>query len=210
MDKTWLIKALAEKATNVHKIRHYAVLIPLIEIEDKWHIVYEVRSEEISQGGEVSFPGGRIEEGETGWLSAVRETNEELGIDFLDIIYLGESDYYENESIRISCYVGYLKNNDWKNYPYSKTEVKELFTVPVETLTFSEPKTYYLKGHIDEALNPDFPFSLIKGGKEYNWRGMNREVLFYELGEKYPLIWGVTACLTYSFIKKIKKFIKKA
>lgn len=208
MEKMWLIKALGEEATNVHKIRRYAVLIPLIEKDGDWSIVYEVRSEEISQGGEVSFPGGRIEEGETGWLSAIRETKEELGIDYLDIIYLGESDYYENESIRISCYVGYIKDNDWENYAYSKSEVKKLFTVPLETLKKAEPISYYLKGRIDEALNPDFPFELIRGGKEYNWRGMNREVLFYQLGENYPLIWGVTASLTHSFIKKLKKFGK--
>ena len=45
----------------------YAVLLPLIyDVKtDKYQILYQVRSEHISQPGEVSFPGGRVEEGET-------------------------------------------------------------------------------------------------------------------------------------------------
>ena len=39
----------------------YAVLLPLIyDVKtDKYQILYQVRSEHISQPGEVSFPGGR-------------------------------------------------------------------------------------------------------------------------------------------------------
>ncbi|HMA60291.1 MAG TPA: NUDIX domain-containing protein, partial [Halanaerobiales bacterium] len=56
----------------------YAVLVPMLRLEDKLHLIYEIRSEEIgTQPGEVSFPGGRIEEGETAREAAVRETEEE-------------------------------------------------------------------------------------------------------------------------------------
>jgi len=47
------------------KIRNYAVLIPIIEVDGKDHILFEVRSQNITQPGEVSFPGGRVEMGET-------------------------------------------------------------------------------------------------------------------------------------------------
>lgn len=42
--------------------RRYAVLLPLIyDVKtDKYQILYQVRSEHISQPGEVSFPGGRV------------------------------------------------------------------------------------------------------------------------------------------------------
>ena len=41
--------------------RRYAVLCPLVEQEDGLHFLYEVRSRTLSQGGEVCFPGGRME-----------------------------------------------------------------------------------------------------------------------------------------------------
>ena len=39
-----------------------------------------MRSEHISQPGEISFPGGRVEDGETFQEAAIRETCEELNL----------------------------------------------------------------------------------------------------------------------------------
>ena len=58
--------------------RKNAVLIPLVEKEGEWSILFEVRQTGIRQGGEICFPGGRIEEHETVEEAAVRETSEEL------------------------------------------------------------------------------------------------------------------------------------
>ena len=59
-----------------------AVLIPLIQKDDGYHILFEVRSKKLQhQPGEVCFPGGRVEERETTLEAAVRETKEELLID---------------------------------------------------------------------------------------------------------------------------------
>ena len=58
--------------------RRNAVLIPLVEKEGELHILFEVRQAGIRQGGEICFPGGMIEEGETAEEAAVRETAEEL------------------------------------------------------------------------------------------------------------------------------------
>ena len=38
----------------------FAVVLPLLERDGEMHILFEVRSPGISQGGEVCFPGGRI------------------------------------------------------------------------------------------------------------------------------------------------------
>ena len=61
----------------------YAVLLPLLynEKNEKYQVLYQVRSEHISQPGEVSFPGGHAEDGETFQEAAIRETCEELNID---------------------------------------------------------------------------------------------------------------------------------
>ena len=58
--------------------RKNAVLIPLVEKQGEWSILVEVRQTGIRQGGEICFPGGRIEEHETAEEAAVRETSEEL------------------------------------------------------------------------------------------------------------------------------------
>ena len=42
-----------------------AVLVPLVEKDGVWHLLYEVRSSTIRQGGEVCFPGGHREAGES-------------------------------------------------------------------------------------------------------------------------------------------------
>ena len=47
----------------------------LVEIEKEWHVVFEVRAHTMrQQPGEISFPGGRLEKGETPAEAAVRET----------------------------------------------------------------------------------------------------------------------------------------
>ena len=85
------IKSYSPKPIGEEKA--YAVLLPLITIDNEWHVLYEVRSETISQPGEVSFPGGRIEAGESPQEAAVRETHEELNIPTEAITVLGEIDY---------------------------------------------------------------------------------------------------------------------
>ena len=60
---------------------HYAVLVPLVEWQGRTHVLFEVRADTLRrQPGEVCFPGGRMEPGESPTECAFRETWEELGI----------------------------------------------------------------------------------------------------------------------------------
>ena len=59
----------------MEKMAEFAVLIPLINNKGKWELIYELRAMNMkSQPGEVSFPGGRLENGETFQEAAIRET----------------------------------------------------------------------------------------------------------------------------------------
>ena len=78
--------------------RRYAVLCPLVEREDGLHFLYEVRSRTLSQGGEVCFPGGRMEPGESPEECALRETEEELAIPAREITLLGTPDFISNQA----------------------------------------------------------------------------------------------------------------
>lgn len=78
--------------------KRYAVFLPLILVNDDWHVLYEVRSQHISQPGEVSFPGGQVENQETLQEAAIRETVEELTVDASQIQLWGEIDYLVQSS----------------------------------------------------------------------------------------------------------------
>ena len=59
----------------------YAVLVPLVEGPEGLSLLFEVRAATLAtQPGEVCFPGGRVEPGETPRECALRETAEELSI----------------------------------------------------------------------------------------------------------------------------------
>jgi 8-oxo-dGTP pyrophosphatase MutT (NUDIX family) len=62
--------------------REAAVLVPLFEELGETRVVLTRRSSKLrSHTGEVSFPGGRLEPGEEPLMAALREANEEVGID---------------------------------------------------------------------------------------------------------------------------------
>ena len=75
----------------------YAVLCPLLEQPDGVHLLFEVRAAQLRQGGEVCFPGGRLESQETPAECALRETEEELSIPRSQIQLLGAPDFICNQ-----------------------------------------------------------------------------------------------------------------
>ena len=141
--------------------RRYAVLLPLIyDVKtDKYQILYQVRSEHISQPGEVSFPGGRVENGETFQEAAIRETCEELNLvpDQIDI--WGELDYLIHQGRTIHCFVGKINIENWEHI-YPNEEVKRLFTVCVDTLLTEGPIYYKVTSTLSDAKR--FPIFLGK------------------------------------------------
>ncbi|MGU8063238.1 NUDIX hydrolase [Streptococcus suis] len=176
----------------------YAVLLPLVWSDNQWQVLYEIRSESISQPGEVSFPGGGIDEGETAEEAAIREVIEELDIQQEQIELLGEIDYLVFGRSTIRCFVGRLQL-DWKTLQ-PNDEVARFFTVPLETLLKTDPVYYQLDSQI--VPDCDFPFERLRGGVDYPFSHHKRSVPFYEnLPEN---IWGMTAQFTHRFTEIVK------
>jgi 8-oxo-dGTP pyrophosphatase MutT (NUDIX family) len=77
-------RALARHAPAqkmVHEFRRAAVLVPLLPREDGLHALFTERSKELrTHGGQVSFPGGSIEDSESPETAALREAREEVGL----------------------------------------------------------------------------------------------------------------------------------
>ncbi len=186
------------KAKPLDIKKEYAVLIPLMDLEGDLNIIYELRSKELNkQPGEISFPGGAVEPGESYEEAAVRETMEELNIGRENIEVLGEMDFLVSYAdIVIYVYVGVIKGLNVNEILPSKAEVDHIFTVPLDFLLTTEPELYYLE--LTTGLNEEFPYNLIPNGKQYKWRVGNQSVYFYHYNEYN--IWGFTAKVTKRFI----------
>lgn len=139
----------------------YAVLLPLLynEKNEKYQVLYQVRSEHISQPGEVSFPGGHVEDGETFQEAAIRETCEELNIVPNQIDIWGEIDYLVHQGRTVHCFVGKLNIDNWEDISPNE-EVARLFTVDIDTLLTENPVYYTVTSTLSDAK--DFPFFLVK------------------------------------------------
>lgn len=183
--------------------REYAVVVPLINIEGSWEIIYEVRAKNLKrQPGEISFPGGKVEEKETYRDAAIREAMEELNIKRENINIVGELDYLlTRDNTTIHSFLAIIENIDIDDIKPSHEEVDHIFTVPIDFFVKNEPKLYYVELH--PAISNDFPYNLIPNGKDYNWRIDKYSVYFYNYRDY--IIWGYTAKMTKSFIDIIKR-----
>ncbi|MEI4768755.1 CoA pyrophosphatase [Psychrobacillus sp. FJAT-51614] len=180
--------------------RRYAVLIPLVQVEDEWHVLFEVRSMTMrSQPGDISFPGGRIDPTDASPVdAAIRETHEELGVDPTSISVLGPmSVFIPSSSFIVYPFVATI---DEQTYSINKQEVEETFTIPVKWLLNHEPYVHYVP--VQPMPPADFPYHRIANGNQYQWRARKIEEWFYDY-DNYT-IWGLTARILKHFIETIK------
>ena len=197
-DQTILEKIKTHAATLVG-IRHckqFAVCIPLLETNEGYGLLFEVRSAKIDrQPGDICFPGGMLEPGETAAKAAVRETCEELLVEESSLELLGKMDtLVEDGGMVLHTFSAILK--DYRG-TYSEAEVESVFIVPLHALLKIEPERYYITEHT--VTDENFPFHRIRNGREYPWRKKREEVLFYPWKDK--VIWGITAKLLEAFLE---------
>jgi 8-oxo-dGTP pyrophosphatase MutT (NUDIX family) len=71
-------------------VRHAAGLLLFFPVDDLAHLVLTVRAETLGRhGGQVSLPGGVVEPGESVEQAALREAEEEIGLDITAVTTLG-------------------------------------------------------------------------------------------------------------------------
>lgn len=88
-----------------------AVLIGLIQRDEGLSVLLTLRSAELrSHSGQVAFPGGRADPGESPWQAAVREAHEEVGLDPAFVDLLGLSTRYQTRTnYLITPVVGFIR-----------------------------------------------------------------------------------------------------
>lgn len=111
------------------------VLIPIFPGDDNdLRVILTLRADSIRHAGQISFPGGRSDSGETVTQTALRETREEIGIPESEIEIAGTLTpfYLYRTHNRITPAVGVL--DEKPNMQRNEAEVAEIITVKLDDL----------------------------------------------------------------------------
>ena len=160
-------------------LRRAAVLIPLIQVDGNWHIIYTRRADSVEHHkGQVSFPGGSTDpDDDSPEATALREAHEEIGIRPADVRLLGRL----GEMVTISNFivtpvVGVVP------WPYGfkvhTIEVGRVFTIPLAWLATRDNWQEFIRVETGHSVIAYFPHDS-------------------------ELLWGATARMTVNFIKAL-------
>ncbi len=210
-EKTWAEKADRRGLVDIFRGRGFerilapgaidaAVLLPLIKDAEtgEYDILFELRSSKIAQGGEVCFPGGRVEPGETPRETALRETMEELLLPEEQICVIAPLFKLTGPGgSEVSCFLGELLNYAGT---FDKDETEYVFRLPVKRLLAMDP--LICESHYEMRPAKEFPYRLIQGGEQYQWHKIRKTHYFYET--EYETIWGMTAELLYHYLEEVR------
>ena len=204
MDLTAILTKLKGHTPSIlgsERFSKYAIMVPLIQKKDGIHVLFEVRSLELRrQPGEICFPGGRIDPQDLDEkAAAIRETMEELGITSEVITGVFPLDFMISAfGMMIYPFVGFI--NSPESIRPNPDEVGEIFSVPINYFLNTDPEIFHINFKVEPEEN--FPFNLVIGGENYNWRTRALDEYFYTYEEK--AIWGLTAKILSHFIDIIR------
>jgi len=153
-----------------------AVLVPLVWQDHQWHLLYTRRTDTVeSHKGQVSFPGGACDEGETTpEQTALREADEEIGLNPSDVRVLGRlADMITVSYYQVTPVVGVVR---WPTvFRVGEQEVARVFTIPLGWLANPSNRWQFERPETKVGLIAYHPYD----------------------GE---LLWGATARMTVDFL----------
>jgi len=171
------VVTLAEDA----RVTHAAVLVPLVHRAGEVHLLLTQRTPHLEDhAGQISFPGGRVEAGDTSReQTALRETEEEIGVAPARIAVLGTlPDYDIPSGFRITPIVGWIEAP--VSFSPDPFEVAEIFEAPL--------------AHFLDAGNYE--------RREYRFRERHRHYMAIPYEGRY--IWGATAAILYNLCRILR------
>lgn len=116
------------------ELRPAAVLVPLIDRVEGVSALLTRRADTLTKhSGQIAFPGGRLDPGETAVQAALREAREEIALDASTVEVLGLGDPYETGTgFLVTPVVGWLAAPPV--VVPSEAEVAEIFETPWDFL----------------------------------------------------------------------------
>jgi 8-oxo-dGTP pyrophosphatase MutT (NUDIX family) len=155
-----------------------AVLVALFEGENGVEVLLTRRSMELrNHRGEISFPGGRLDLGETPIETALREASEEVGLDPTASTIVGE--------------LGHLN-----------TIVSQSYIVPIVAVLDERPQLVAQTAEVDRVLwTPLTEFSMPGTYRFERWGAPpgDHALHFFELDDE--TVWGATAYMLMELLK---------
>jgi len=147
-------------------LRPAAVLVPIIAHETGATVLLTRRADGLtSHPGQIAFPGGRLDPGETAVEAALREAHEEVTLDPAAVEVLGLSDAYETGTgFLITPVIG------WIDSPPSvlaqTAEVADIFEAPWD---FLMDVANHRRDHLDPQGGPRRWFWAMPWQERYIW-----------------------------------------
>jgi 8-oxo-dGTP pyrophosphatase MutT (NUDIX family) len=174
-----VLKVFPRHTIPTGSLRPAAVLIPLFQHGNCDYLLFTERTAHLEHhAGEISFPGGGQEPGDADLgVTALRETEEELGIARTKIEMLGRlDDFYSVHGYHVVPFVGIIPRPD--NLRHDPFEIAGIFEAPLDH--FRDPQVHRVE----------------------NWQhhGRTHLVDFYQFKEH--IIWGLTAAILRQFLEE--------
>jgi len=158
-----------------------AVMVLLVKNDKEINLLLTLRSKNISHSGQISFPGGRCEDGESVEQAALRETFEETGIkpDLINIIGKLSDLFVPPSDNLITPIVAFTEI--MPDVIVNHEEVEEVFYIPLANLFGDE----------------------LKRLEEWDFNGINVNVPLWDVHPTTPL-WGATAMIISELLEIVK------
>jgi 8-oxo-dGTP pyrophosphatase MutT (NUDIX family) len=173
------VDPVMRKIAEIRPIRPAAVLVPIIDREEPSVLLTQRAAHLPDHPGQISFPGGKIDKADdTPKAAALREAEEEIGLDRQRVTPLGYLDLYMTTlGYRIVPVIARL--DPGFALKLNTMEVDNTFEVPLSFLMNQENHKRHSR----------------------DWQGMTRHYYAIPYGERY--IWGVTAGILRNLHERI-------
>jgi 8-oxo-dGTP pyrophosphatase MutT (NUDIX family) len=168
-----------EKIAAVRPIKPAAVLVPIIDHPEPTVLLTQRAQHLPNHAGQISFPGGKIEKSDDNPLeAALRETQEEIGLDRKSIEPFGYLDVYMT-TLGYRIVPAVARVTPGFKLTLGIAEVDDTFEVPLAFL-------------MDQA-------NVQRHSRD--WQGITRHYYAITFGQRY--IWGVTAGILRNLYDRI-------